>query len=166
MAYTRKTWECGDIVTAEALNNLEGGVEEALECCGSGGSEPLLVEIEIERKDTGAGHTYVVTNTSINKTNTEIIDALQSNKLVLAEISVGDLFVDGDYWNYSHWVLSRITGQDDGSFYVWQTSATVFSESDARYAWAIFISWNTADAEPDVSVSRFSTGFTEQNTGN
>lgn len=37
MAYERTTWECGDIVTAEKLNNLEDGVEEALECCSGGG---------------------------------------------------------------------------------------------------------------------------------
>lgn len=31
MAYTKKTWECDDVITAEALNNLENGVEEALQ---------------------------------------------------------------------------------------------------------------------------------------
>jgi len=29
MAYEPKTWECGDVVTAEDLNHLEGGVEQA-----------------------------------------------------------------------------------------------------------------------------------------
>lgn len=29
MAYEPKTWECGDVVTAEALNNLEQGVANA-----------------------------------------------------------------------------------------------------------------------------------------
>lgn len=44
MAYEPNTWECGDIVTADKLNNLEEGVQEALECCeGGGGSEPLIV---------------------------------------------------------------------------------------------------------------------------
>lgn len=31
MAYTPKEWQCGDIVTAEALDNIEGGIQEALD---------------------------------------------------------------------------------------------------------------------------------------
>lgn len=30
MSYTPKTWQCGETVTADALNNLEDGVQEAL----------------------------------------------------------------------------------------------------------------------------------------
>lgn len=29
MAYEPKTWECGEVITAEDLNHLEGGVEDA-----------------------------------------------------------------------------------------------------------------------------------------
>lgn len=34
--FVKKTWACGDSITADELNRLEGGVEEALDCCGSG----------------------------------------------------------------------------------------------------------------------------------
>lgn len=34
MAYTKNTWQCGDVVTADKLNNIEDGIEQALECCG------------------------------------------------------------------------------------------------------------------------------------
>lgn len=37
MAYTPKTWACGETIKAEDLNNLEEGIQEALE--GSGQSE-------------------------------------------------------------------------------------------------------------------------------
>ena len=37
MAYEPKTWVCGETITADGLNNIEEGVQEALECCGSGG---------------------------------------------------------------------------------------------------------------------------------
>lgn len=37
MAYTPKTWVCGETITADGLNNIEDGIQEALECCGSGG---------------------------------------------------------------------------------------------------------------------------------
>ena len=34
MAYSRNTWVCGDVISAQKLNNIEDGIEEALECCG------------------------------------------------------------------------------------------------------------------------------------
>lgn len=36
MAYERHTWKCGETITAELLNNIEDGIEEALACCGGG----------------------------------------------------------------------------------------------------------------------------------
>ena len=38
MAYERHDWVCGETVTEQKMNNIEDGIEEALECCG-GGSE-------------------------------------------------------------------------------------------------------------------------------
>lgn len=37
MAFIKKDWKCGDTITADDLNRLEGGVEEALECCSDKG---------------------------------------------------------------------------------------------------------------------------------
>lgn len=34
MAYTKKTWECGETITADALNRMEDGIEEALQSGG------------------------------------------------------------------------------------------------------------------------------------
>lgn len=39
MSYEPKEWVCGDTITAEALNHMENGIEEA----SQGGAEPLLV---------------------------------------------------------------------------------------------------------------------------
>lgn len=36
MAYTPNEWQCGDVISAEKLNNLEDGVQEALDCCSGG----------------------------------------------------------------------------------------------------------------------------------
>lgn len=36
MAYTKTTWNCGDEISAERMNNIEDGIEEALACCGGG----------------------------------------------------------------------------------------------------------------------------------
>lgn len=40
MSYTPTNWKSGDVISAEKLNKLEQGVAE---CCGGGGSEPLIV---------------------------------------------------------------------------------------------------------------------------
>lgn len=37
MSYTKHTWECGETITADKMNNLENGIDEALDCCGSSG---------------------------------------------------------------------------------------------------------------------------------
>ena len=34
MAYEKKTWVCGETITADGLNNIENGIEDALDCCG------------------------------------------------------------------------------------------------------------------------------------
>ena len=46
MSYTPKTWTCGDAITAEELNRMESGIEEASQ--GGGGSTPLIVNASTE----------------------------------------------------------------------------------------------------------------------
>lgn len=46
MSYTPKTWQCGEIITAAAMNNIEDGVQEALEGCG-GGSDLYRINVNI-----------------------------------------------------------------------------------------------------------------------
>lgn len=43
MAYEPKTWQCGEVVTANDLNHIERGIAEASE--GEGGTEPLIVNV-------------------------------------------------------------------------------------------------------------------------
>lgn len=50
MAYTPTNWQCGDVVTAEKLNNIESGIGEALDCCGSP-TAPLILQIETDETD-------------------------------------------------------------------------------------------------------------------
>ena len=42
MAYEPKTWERGEVISADALNHIEQGVAEASE---GGGTEPLIVNV-------------------------------------------------------------------------------------------------------------------------
>ena len=36
MAYVRHDWVCGETITEQKMNNIEDGIEEALECCSGG----------------------------------------------------------------------------------------------------------------------------------
>ena len=76
MAYTRHYWECNEVVTASALNNLESGVEEALECCGSGGGgeETVSPVLAIYEEVESNVHT-------LDKTWQEIYDAMSDGIL-------------------------------------------------------------------------------------
>lgn len=65
MAYTKQTWNNGDIITADKLNHIEDGVEKNL--------EPLIVNCS----DDGNS------NTVFDKTFAEVRDAYFSGRAVL-----------------------------------------------------------------------------------
>lgn len=81
MSYEPKKWVSGETITANGLNNLEEGIQEALDCCGGGGSEPLIftANIEFDVACTGGVQDIYTYNLSWQ----EIYDALVSHRLVL-----------------------------------------------------------------------------------
>lgn len=48
MAYERHNWVCEDNISADRLNNIEDGIEEALDCCGGGGGETSIPTVTLE----------------------------------------------------------------------------------------------------------------------
>lgn len=64
MAYVKTTWETGDVITAEKLNNMEGGIEA---------NGPFIVTIRANETETG-------TELVLDKTVQEISDALNAGK--------------------------------------------------------------------------------------
>ena len=76
MAYNPTTWECGDTITAEKLNNIEDGIQEALECCGGGGGSASSLEV---------GMTIDGEDAILNKTWQEIYDAFPNVFLSISE---------------------------------------------------------------------------------
>ena len=71
MSYSEYTWQTGETITAEKLNNLEGGVQEALAGSGGGGGGDLY-QVDY-RYDTEVGDALI---TIIH--NDETIDANNS----------------------------------------------------------------------------------------
>lgn len=69
MAYEPKTWECGETLTAEALNHMEQGISDA----SSGGGTPLLVNAVYD----GDG------KYDLDKTFGEIRNAYSSGRMVV-----------------------------------------------------------------------------------
>lgn len=76
MAYEPKTWECGETITADALNHIEQGIANS-----GGGTEPLIFTVSIEHgvPCTGGAQDIYTYNLSWQ----EIYDALASHRLVL-----------------------------------------------------------------------------------
>lgn len=97
MAYEPKTWECGDVVSADALNHMEQGIADANELpsvtsadngkvLGVDGGEYKLVE----QSGGGESDVFVVTftgslsgNLSADKTFDEMEQAALSGKVVI-----------------------------------------------------------------------------------
>lgn len=92
MAYVKTTWATGDVITAEKLNNAEGGIEAAY---------PLIV-VKSEYVD---GENRAVlrvggTDYQLDKTYSEIFTALSAGKLVMIMNTTEDA-VNCDYILYA-----------------------------------------------------------------
>ena len=64
MSYEQKIWETGEVITADGLNNIEGGIQEAL------GHECVLILYEND-------------SSALDKTYEEIEEAFNSGKLII-----------------------------------------------------------------------------------
>ena len=82
MAYEKHTWECGETITAEKLNSLEGGVWEALDCCSQGGT--LIFTATAESVPCPLNPSTTGTKLTYSHFWQEIHDALAAGKRVVA----------------------------------------------------------------------------------
>lgn len=77
MAYEKHNWVCGETVTAELLNNIEGGVQEAL---GGSTSAPLIVTANIETMQCEGGEAGTKKIYTYDHSWQEIYDALSAGR--------------------------------------------------------------------------------------
>ena len=84
MSYNKTTWNSGDVITAEKLNNIESGIED-VSSGGSGGGSFLTIDVVYN--STGNYH-EVVSHTL------EELYAIPNNSLFMVRI---DEYDEGEY---------------------------------------------------------------------
>lgn len=82
MAYTPKTWECGETITADDLNHIEQGIADA---SSGGGTAPYLMFKKVSEEQTtepcpdNASGNIHITTTTFSYSWQEIYDALNAD---------------------------------------------------------------------------------------
>ena len=94
MAYTRHDWDCGETITADKMNNIEDGIEAALDCCEGGGGTLIITTRTETLPDVG-------TVLAMDKTWQEIFDAFPNVCVVTGEYEkdkVDRIYTEDDYF--------------------------------------------------------------------
>lgn len=81
MSYTPTQWQTGDTITAEKLNNMESGIENA--------NEPFIVTLTPTAADFSG---------AMDKTVSEIYEAWTAGKKIVFKLDISGLTSPGDYY--------------------------------------------------------------------
>ena len=113
MAYTPTTWAEGDLITAQKLNKIEGGIQEA----GASGG-PLMCTITDNYGDY-----------TLNKTAGEVMAAVNSGAPVMA------IYVDGSvYITYILFKAEDDSSVGDGYTFTFMTMVSYSYEELSMFA--------------------------------
>lgn len=119
MAYTPHEWECGETITAELLNNIEGGVQESL------GNAPLVLTVDVQEVPCPDDPSKIATQFTYNHSWQEIHDALAQGRLVVlvhsaeeyAEMMlIAEAYTDTDVEPARYIVATASSPQDEFNF--------------------------------------------------
>lgn len=83
MAYTPNEWQCGDVISAEKMNNLEEGIQEALDCCSGGGSADVGYSCEETRDVAFEGSLTTTSYGSYSGTSFEPSKAIEGDFVIV-----------------------------------------------------------------------------------
>lgn len=109
MSYEPKEWVRGETITANGLNNLEEGIQEALDYCESGGGSSLLNVLILTEELIQPGNYYVLKKQDgTYLTDDDVsVDSMPMLELILIDkVEVGNSFE-------CHWY--HISSVDDDS---------------------------------------------------
>lgn len=116
MAYEPKTWECGETITAEALNHIEQGIANS-----GGGTEPLIatwMDRDATAEECSNGGTVYECSHSWQ----DVYDAVMSGRTVLMNIE-----------ETAHFDLVTMIDEDEGVFtYKFASRAVSFDTPTAK----------------------------------
>lgn len=116
MTYTRHTWVCGETITAELLNNIEDGIEEALACCG--GSDTMTVQLgnDFRCGEEGSQTVIDIFNFCEAHKEVEIIDGEEYCRCYALTVldANGNLFGNVGGKSGERWIYSN-----DDEDYIW-----------------------------------------------
>ena len=101
MAYTRHTWQSGEVISSALLNNIEDGIEEAASSGGGGG----VLGVTVTEDDTGE---------TFSRTWQEIYDTMDNGGIVFSHmkdanetISIGSMIESCGYDdNNGYYIIS------------------------------------------------------------
>lgn len=84
MAYTRHTWQSGEVISSALLNNIEDGIEEA--ASSGGGGERFIIECTLDEATNSEDQVILTHNATIQ----EAYDAFESGKEIWLKINYTD----------------------------------------------------------------------------
>ena len=126
MSYEKQTWKTGDIITAEGLNNLEDGVQEALECCGGESVESPIFIADVTA--TQSGNNWTCTSDIVLS---DLRDAYNSGKVIFVRFTKAPENYPEDYWDKCTLFMTNFVSGSVMNFYGF-TGLTPPSEQKLR----------------------------------
>lgn len=91
MAYAKHTWDCDELITADKLNNIEEGVEEAISGSGGGGGGGIVLHSYTGRIASVPAGGYAYVDVPITTLGTTDPDSIV---IVSCQYSIGEYRAD------------------------------------------------------------------------
>lgn len=126
MSYEKTTWATGDVITAEKLNNIEDGVEDA------SGGESVVVTLSAGESGIVADKTFSELAEAVEQNKVVIIRTADSGMCEIAQAQYGE--VSGDYVLTGFYMAHNQIQAGDDAIYISTTEITYPAEGEITFA--------------------------------